>query len=131
MSIIIGGEDDDTPLDEHQILYNRGIEYYKEGYYDKAIKYFSAVLKIKPYYLVALYSRGDSYAKKCDYDRAIESWTAVLEFEPKDLYALYSRGLAHYKKDNYDQAINDLETVLKISPNYDNAKQLLEEIRQA
>jgi outer membrane protein assembly factor BamD (BamD/ComL family) len=47
MSIIIdGGEIDDTPIDEHQILYNRGIAHYIGGKYDQAINDLETVLKI-------------------------------------------------------------------------------------
>ena len=141
MSIICDGEDTYpdyytflqgfSDRSDHQILYDRGIVYYKKGCYDQAIENFSAALEIEPYYLLALSSRGDAYAKKGEYDRAVADWTAVLEIEPNDLYALYSRAETYYKKGDYDRAIEDLETVLKISPNYDSNNQLLEKVRQA
>jgi len=141
MSIICDGEDTYpdyytflpgfSDRSDHQILYDRGIVYYKEGNYDKAIENFSAALEIEPYYLLALYSRGDAYAKKGEYDRAVADWTAVLMIEPNDLYALYSRAETYYKKGNYDRAIEDLEAVLKIDPNNTKPQQFLEEARQA
>ena len=91
------------------------------AYFMKKIKFEPK--KRKENFEIAYYYKGN-------YDRAIEDYTAALKIKSDNQDALYYRGRAYYKKGDYDKAINDLETLLKISPNYDNAKQLLEEVRQ-
>ena len=45
--------------------YNRGMVYYKEREYDKAIGAFSEVIKRDPNHAEAYYNRGNAY-KDCD-----------------------------------------------------------------
>jgi len=117
--------------DNYYALRERGIAYYKKGNYDEAIEDFSAAFKIEPRRIGILLFRGGTYFKKGNYDEAIEDYTAILKIIPNDYSALYYRGRTYYKKGDYDKAIEDLEAALKNDPNNTDAKQLLEEVRQA
>jgi tetratricopeptide (TPR) repeat protein len=50
--------------------YNRGKEYFNNGNYDRALKYYNRALELNPDYADTLNSLGDLYYAIADYDKA-------------------------------------------------------------
>lgn len=87
--------------------YGRGIKFYKQAEYDKAIREFNSVLyfdsehaKAKKYLAASikrknkiivnkLYKEANAYYKQREYQRALDSYEKVLQVIPNDGYALY------------------------------------------
>jgi len=80
-----------------QALFEQGNAYIVKGNYDRAIKDYTAVLKIKPDYELALCNRGAAYDIKGNYDEAIKDLETLLKINP-----------------NYDKAKLLLEEVRQI-----------------
>jgi len=101
--------------------YNRGVEAYRAGDYDKAIKEFTLEMFLgidAPTY----FYRGLSYAGKGDYDNAIADYTEAIRLRPNYTDAYNNRGSAYFRKNDYNRAIADFEAALRIDPNHSNAR---------
>ena len=98
-----------------------GLSYGRNGDYDRAITDFTAALRIKPDYYVALSNRGIAYYYKSDYDKAIADYTAALRIQPDFTDALYNRGIAYGRINDNDKAIADYTAALRIKPDFANA----------
>lgn len=75
-----------------EAYYNRGIAYYKEHEYDKAITAFSEVIKREPDHAEAYYNRGNVYRDELGFDEVIIDYTKAIELKPDYADAYYQRG---------------------------------------
>ena len=64
---------------------NRGVSWYKEGDFNKAISDFDEALKINPQFAGAYNGRGSSWASKGEFDKALEDFSAALKINPSTL----------------------------------------------
>ena len=99
------------------------MEHYKRGYtygikqeFDRAIKEFNDVIKLKPNFGMAYLIRGQIYLKKGEYDKAIENYSKVIELNPNDYMAYNDRGLAYKEKGEHDKAIQDFNKTIDLNP---------------
>ena len=87
--------------------YKRGVRFYKQGQYDKAIKEMERILEIEPKYTKAkkyldasvkkknkkiidkLYKEAAIYFKKLEYQKSLDTYNKVLEIIPKDKFSLH------------------------------------------
>jgi len=111
--------------------YNRGLAYFSKQDYDRAIADYTQAIGLYPNAAEAYFQRGGAYLYKQDYDRAIADFTQVIRLAPNADNAYYFRGMAYYYKRDYNRAIADLEAALRINPNDADARQWLENARQA
>jgi hypothetical protein len=96
-----------------EAFYNRGVAYFNNKDYDKAIAEFDAAIRIRPDYAGAFYYRGGSYSMKNDYGRAIADLDAAIAIKPDYAFAFYLRGLVYAMKGDLAAAIADWEEALK------------------
>jgi len=129
--------------------YLRGLEYFNNGDYDRAIKDFKTALKIEPDYRFAkdkLYwaycnraakYRGEmgldllnpDYAKgrTKELNLAIADYTEAINLKPDEISSTYMcRAIVYNMKGENEKAIADLEVILKIDPNDATAKEFIE-----
>ena len=101
--------------------YERGVRFYKQGEYDKAIselesilyidanykkakKYLAAAIKRKNKKIVnQLYKEASDYYKQQEYQRALETYQKVVEVMPDDGYSLYKIELLRAKIEKLDK----------------------------
>ena len=102
--------------DNEEDCYNRGVEWYKKGKYDKAIAEFDQALKKKPRYADAYAARGAAWYRKGKYDKALGDQAQALRLNPNIVAAYNNRGLAWTAKGQYDKAIADFTQGLAINP---------------
>jgi len=62
---------------------NRGIDYSKQGQYDKAISEFNKAIETKPRYTLAYYNRGNAYSNRDQYEKVISDYTKATEINPR------------------------------------------------
>lgn len=86
-------------------LTNVGNEFYGQGQYDSAMKYYERVLEIEPSNQYALYNKALVFYSKKDYTRSIKFVRQCLNQHPDYGYAYYLLG------DNY-QSINRLDSAI-------------------
>ena len=89
--------------------YIRGLIFYDQDNYDRAIPEFSQALKIDPKYDEAYYYRGRSFFLKKDYKSAIPDFTASTKLDPKYAPTWFYRGLSYERLDNLDLALQRLQ----------------------
>lgn len=100
----------------YSVFYNRGIAYFRQGQYDRAIADFDQALNLDPSSTFALNNRGTAYARKGQYDRAIEDFDQAIGLNPNYAITYNNRGSAYAKNGKYDYAIVDFEQALQLDP---------------
>ncbi len=95
---------------------SRGVGYWREGNYDRAIADYTKAIQIDPQYARAYMRRGAAYAGKSDYDRSLADSTMAIELDPKNFKAYGNRALAYAHKDDFDRAIFDYTKLIEINP---------------
>ncbi|MCP4346059.1 MAG: tetratricopeptide repeat protein [Desulfobacterales bacterium] len=105
-----------------------GLDAYKKGEYEKALKLFIDAQLEDPDKPEILYNIGNAYYKTGDYDSAANSFKQALKSEDKRLRqkAYYNLGNSNFKKDDLENAIKNYEEAVKLDSNDENAKQNLE-----
>jgi tetratricopeptide (TPR) repeat protein len=63
--------------------FDKGVEDYNNGSYDKAIEWFTKSIELDPEYANAYYNRGIAYDKKGLYDEAIKDREKARELNPE------------------------------------------------
>jgi len=109
-----------NPSDYH--AYNkRGVIWFYNGDYDKAIFDYSRALIENLNYAEAYCNRGVAWFFKGNFDQAIDDFTAAINIKPGYFEAYCFRGDAWYKKVKFDLAISDYNTALEIFSQYARA----------
>ncbi len=78
-------------------LYNKGIEFYKQGKYDQSGKEFEKALELKPNDVYALYGLGNTYYCKAKYEDAVKVYTKAININPDYAKVHYSLSLTYGK----------------------------------
>ncbi len=80
-----------SPAEEAQWHYNRGLGFYEEGAYDKAILEFNQAIELDPNYADAYNWRGNMYFFKGEYDQSTADYNKAIELDPSiGCLAMYS-----------------------------------------
>jgi tetratricopeptide (TPR) repeat protein len=93
--------------------YGRGMAWYNQKDYDKAITEFDEAISYDPEYILALYGRGGAWMAKKEYDKAICDYNAIIHIDAKEFSALCYRGNAWLDKKEFDRAISDYDEVMR------------------
>ena len=97
------------------ILSHRGDAYSKEGQYDLAIKDYTEIIRLDPYYFY-YNKRGVLFYKKGQYDLAIKDYSEAIRLKPSNAVCYDNRGDAYMKQGQYDLAIADYSEAIKLDP---------------
>ncbi|MDR1785728.1 MAG: tetratricopeptide repeat protein, partial [Spirochaetaceae bacterium] len=90
-----------------EAYFDRGIAYFYNGDYDKAIADYTQTIRLDPDNVIAYYNRGVAYHDKGDYDKAIADYTQAIKIYPEYAAVHNNRGIAHDNNGEYDKAIAD------------------------
>ena len=101
--------------------YKRGLAYWNNGEYDRAIEEYTQAITLNSQYAEAYNNRGIIYKKKEEYDRAIADYTQAITLNSKYAKAYNNRGLAYADQGEYDRAIADYTQALTLNPEYAKA----------
>lgn len=102
--------------DDHEILYNRGLELAKLGLLEEAIASYDETLKIQPDFYEAWYNRGDTLFNLGRFEEAIASWNKALEIQPNLHQAWINLGVALDELGRHEEAIASYDENLKFQP---------------
>ncbi len=90
--------------------FEKGISYYKQGRYHKAIEQFEQMVQVNRGYESGYRVLGECYLKTEQYEKATEAFQKALELED-DQYASYlGLALAYYNRESHEKVV---ETLLK------------------
>jgi len=110
--------------------YNKGIEYYNRGEYDKAVVEFEQVIatiknKSDPYYQLGVFYAAETHAhmgfafyKTSDLARAEEQFRKAIEENPRYPDLHYRLGVIYEKQGRLAEAIESLTGAVTINPEY-------------
>jgi tetratricopeptide (TPR) repeat protein len=97
---------------------SRGIAWYMQGEYEKAIKDFGWAIRLDPEYVDAYYNRGNAWCSKKEYGKAIQDFDEVIRLDPQYMRAFNSRGHAWSSQKEYAKAIEDYSEAIRLDPKY-------------
>lgn len=112
---------------EAQLEYNRGVDFYKLGQYDRAITAFRQAINLSPDYVDAYYNLGLVLEYLQQYDEALTVFKQIIVRKPDDYEAVYKAALISTKMGELEKARNYLMIIPKSSPQYFLAEELAEQ----
>lgn len=107
---------------EFKSHYNKGIEYYKQGKYDRAGNEFKEAIKLKPSDVYAIYGLGNTLYCKAKYDEAIKMYTKAININPDYAKVHYSLSLAYSKMGMTSEAEKQKKMFRKLSQGAKSSK---------
>lgn len=111
-----------------KLEYNQGIDFYKNGEYDKAMAAFRRAINLSPDYIDAYYNLGTILEYLNQYDYALEMFKQIILRKPEDFEAVYKAGQMAVRTGDYSSAVQYLNLVPMQSKYYNSAKDLLKQI---
>ncbi len=88
--------------------FRKGISYYKQGQYSKAIGEFEQIIQANPNYEDGHRILGHCYLKTKNYAKAIESFRGALRLRTNLYASYYGLALAYYNSGQYQETISTL-----------------------
>jgi tetratricopeptide (TPR) repeat protein len=98
-------------------LFQKGVDYYQNGNYEKAKKLFLLAVSDNPASASAKYNLGITHVALKEYEEAKTCFEQALAIQPKDLHSRYNLGLVHFNLENYTEAKKWFEKSLEIDSN--------------
>ena len=107
---------------------HRGMAYFTESEYQKALEDFQASSLHAPKNFRALYYEGIVYGILGDNAAAIDRFSKSLSINEYQSHAFYHRAQAYYEKGEYESALCDIRAAEKLGINDDACNALLAKI---
>ena len=95
---------------------NRGLIYYNQKVYDKAIEDFNEAIELNSGFAEAYTNRGLVYYDLKQYDRALADNNKAIEMKPGFAEAYYNRGRTYYSLRQFDKAMGDYDRSIALNP---------------
>jgi tetratricopeptide (TPR) repeat protein len=90
--------------------FQKGISYYKQGQYAKAVQEFEQLVKADPKYESGYRVLGDSYLKLRQFDKAAEAFKRAAELDSNNFSSFLGAAVAQFNQNRYQDAIDMLES---------------------
>ncbi|MFC1525160.1 tetratricopeptide repeat protein [Planctomycetota bacterium] len=103
------------------IIYNRGVNYNKDGETELALHDFTKALKMNPENIEAYKSRAGIYLKKDAFTQALDDFTKALALEPDCPSTLYGIGTTYFKMERLKEAFDYMNKTIDLAPDYAEA----------
>jgi Ca-activated chloride channel family protein len=98
-------------------VYNaQGLESYKSGNYQDAVKSYKQAVKLKKDYAEAHDNLGDAYFQLKQYKQAIEAYKQALKYQPDFPTAYNNMGTAYFKLGEHKKAIEAFKEAIRLDP---------------
>ncbi len=95
---------------------NRGLAFYNEGNYTKAVGDYSKAIIIKPNDKDEYIHRALSYYKQDLYSMALTDYDQAIALDPKNPDAYYNKGNVYFKEGDFAKAILDYNKAIALNP---------------
>ena len=107
---------------------HRGMAYFTDSEYQKALEDFKASFTYNPKNFRALYYEGIVHGILGDNDGAIDCFSRSLSINEYQSHAFYHRSKAYYEKGEYESALSDIRSAKKLGINDDACNVLFSKI---
>jgi tetratricopeptide (TPR) repeat protein len=114
--------------DRPETLHSKAFYLQNHGNIPEALEIYREIIIKNPSYTDAYLNSGILYMKIDSLDRAFEQMNLLAGVQPQNPLAYYYRGIIHDAYGNYEAAAIDLQNSLNISPNFENAENMLEKV---
>jgi len=94
----------------------RGLESFKSGKFEDAVKFYKQAIKLKQDYAEAHYNLGDAYFQLKQYKQAIEAYKQALRYQSNLPAAYNNMGTAYYKLGEHQKAIEAYKEAIRLDP---------------
>ena len=106
----------------------KGIAFYSEGKFKKAIEEYNKAIKLDPEYAFAYNTRGIAYGCVNNFKEAMNDYNTAIKLDPEYAVAYNNRGITSFKLGDFDDAIKDYKKAIELDPEYIDAYQCLAEV---
>lgn len=120
-------EEGGIPLDA-KLEYNQGVDYYKLGLYDKAIKSFREAIKVYPDYIDAYYNLATILDYTNQHSEALSVFKQILLRNPNDYESVYKAAQICAKLGDYNNVKSYVNIIPPVSEYYKPAQALVEKL---
>ncbi len=115
------------PLDA-KLEYNQGVDYYKLGLYDKAVKAFREAIAIYPDYIDAYYNLATILDYTNQHSEALSVFKQILLRNPNDYESVYKAAQICAKLGDYNNVKSYVNIIPPVSEYYKPARALVEKL---
>jgi protein O-mannosyl-transferase len=102
-------------------LYNRGVIYTENGFYNLAIEDYNKAIKNNHNMTNAYFNRGIIYGKLRQYGLALKDFNKAIVLKENYAEAYNNRGFTYFNIGQYQQAIEDYKKAIILKPDYTEA----------
>jgi tetratricopeptide (TPR) repeat protein len=88
--------------------FQKGISYYKQGQYARAVPEFAALVKQNPDYEAGYRVLGDCYLKLKQYDRASAAFNRAIELDNTKFVSFYGAAVAEFNMGRHQESVAKL-----------------------
>ena len=101
------------------------------GKLPEAIEMYRRISRVDPQYEEAYFNSGLIYMDMDSIDQARKQFDIAIQVSPTHIPSYYYRGVANEMLGNKEAAKSDYEQALRMAPNYENAEQGLNRLKEA
>lgn len=114
-----------TDAKVNSVIYNhRGMVYFVQADYQKAVQDFTRAIQLNPNNFRAYNNRGLAFRMMKQYERAFEDFESSLETDALQTDAYFGRSQLYFELCDYSKALEDCNKVLNINPDFKPAQRL-------
>jgi tetratricopeptide (TPR) repeat protein len=115
------------PKDPNSYVIRSNI-YAAKGDHDAVIADCTQAISTDPKFFAGYLNRGLAHFRKKQYDQAIADYNQAIRLDSKDPRPYYNRGGAYLNQGDRKRAVEDYRKALKLYPQFEPAKERLEEL---
>ena len=108
---------------------HRGMVYFVQSEYEKAIEDFTRAIQANPNNFRAYNNRGLTYRFLKKYDRALDDFDHAIEIDATQPDSYFGRSQVFYELRDATRALRNCNKVLNIDPDFEQAQRFLEVIK--
>ena len=109
---------------------NQGINFTKNGEFDKAIESFKKAVNADPSLTNAYYNLGSVYKHTGKTEKALNAFKLLLRNDPKDDETAYLVADLYFQQKDYDKSLLYLNSIMEDSKFYTKSKELTDKIEE-
>ena len=87
----------EEPGNDAKLIYNQGVEYYKQGEFERSMEAFKKAVALEPNYIDAYYNLGTILEQLEQYDAALTVFKQIIVRKPDDYESVYKAALLSSK----------------------------------
>lgn len=122
-----GGSPEKVSKSEAEEAKSKGLEFYRQGKWDKATEELEKAVSGNPKDLHAHFQLAYSYEQNKRLDDAHKQYQEILKIDKNSADAHYNMGRILVQKDELDKAIAEFETAAKLNSNFTSVRAALAE----